>query len=223
VVYSISYSFCSQPDQHRVRERAPAVPYGSGAHSKIRRWSDEEIARVRSVLSRLTSLRIQNDHDAEDLVQDTLLTMTCKCPEEDLDKGLLVWSMGILRKKVGNYYRRTQRLTNFSNEEMFAQKAGAGGWLAAMQESKIHHHELRAIIDVLLDSFPAREREAMELLLMGMPTHEIAAVLSHERYQNIANRLYRGRKKLARALARLGYRPRFVKAGTGRSKKSEMK
>ena len=105
---------------------------------------------------------------------------------------------------------------------MFAQKAGDCGSLAAVQESQIHHHELLAIVDVLLDTFPTRQRQAMELLLLGLPTHEIAEELSPERYQNIANRLYRGRKKLARELARFGYRPTFVKARSKKSKKSKL-
>ena len=203
----VAYAFYTQPEQHRVRETLPAVPYESGPHPRIRRWSDDEIARVRAVLRRLTSLRIQNDDDAEDLVQETLLTMTRKCPKEELHKGLLVWSMGILRKKVGNYYKKAQRITAMDVEEAFARKVGNYGSRAAAQESGIRHRELRAIIDTLLDSFSPQERQALELLLIGLPTHEIARELSPEPYQNVANRLHRGRKKLARELARYGYGP----------------
>lgn len=219
-----AYAFYSQPARHCVRETLPAVPYETSPHARIRRWSDEEIARVRAVLRRLTSLRIQNDDDAEDLVQDTLLTMTRKYPDGELHKGLLVWSMGILRKKVGNYYKKAQRLSTLEAEEAFARKIGHDGPRPAAQESGIHHRELRAIVDVLLDTLPAQEREALELLLIGLPTQEIARELSPERYQNIANRLHRGRKKLARELARYGYGPAdrgtrrgpLLKAGTRR-------
>ena len=203
----IAYAFYTQPAQHRVGETLTPVPYEAGPRARIRRWSDDEIARVRTVLRRLTSLRIQNDDDAEDLVQETLLTMTRKCPSEELHKGLLVWSMGILRKKVGNYYKRTHRVSPIDAEEAFARRIGKHGPGPAAQESRIHHHELRAIIDMLLGTFPPQERRALELLLVGLPTQEIARELSPERYQNIANRLHRGRKKLARELARYGYGP----------------
>ncbi len=218
IEYSV-YTYLVHP---HVRESVSGAPYAPSPHSRIRRWSDDEIARIRAVLRKLTSLRIRNDDDAEDLVQETLLTMTRKCPEEELQKGLLVWSMGILRKKVGNYYRKSQRFTNVNSEEMLAQKGGECASLAAVQESHIHHHELLAIIDVLLDRFPTRQRQAMELLLLGLRTHEIAEELSTERYQNIANRLYRGRKKLARELARFGYRPTFVRARSKKSRKTKL-
>ena len=203
----IVYTFYTQPAQQRVRETSPLVPYESGPHPRIRRWSDDEIARVRAVLRRLTSLRIQNDDDAEDLVQETLLTMTRKCPEGELHKGLLVWSMGILRRKVGNYYKKAQHITRMDAEEAFARKAGTGGLRAAAQESGIQHRELSGIISTLLDNFPAQERQALELMLLGLPTREIVQELSPERYQNVANRLHRGRKRLARELARYGYGP----------------
>src|SRR5207247_5159091 len=79
----------------------------SGALSpEMRDWPTEELLRIRLVLKRLTALRVKNPDDAEDLVQEALLTMTQKFPEIELHKGLMVWGMGILRKKVGNYYRR---------------------------------------------------------------------------------------------------------------------
>src|SRR5262245_44132029 len=83
---------------------------------ELRHFPPEELARIRMVLRKLTALRIENPEDAEDLVQETLLTMTEKCPEIELRKGLLVWGMGILRKKVGNYYRRVQRYSALRRE-----------------------------------------------------------------------------------------------------------
>jgi RNA polymerase sigma factor (sigma-70 family) len=188
-----------------VSESSALEEYAAGPEQS--EWTEDEIAAIRRVLFKLTALRILNPTDAEDLVQDTLLTMLTKYPGSELEKGLLVWSMGILRKKVGNYYKRAQRLATIDAEEAFARKIAKYGPGPAAQESRIHHHELRTIVDMLLGTFPTQERRALELLLIGLPTQEIARELSPERYQNIANRLHRGRKKLARELARYGYGP----------------
>ncbi len=173
-------------------------------------WSNEEIERIRVVLRKLTSLRIDNEADAEDLVQETLLTMTLKCPARGPDKGLLIWSMGILRKKIGNYYRRARRCVPMECAHLIDKTL-----VLPSPELKYLQSELAALVEKILAGFPEREREAMELCLAGVPTHEIAAMLLPERYQNVVNRIFRGRRKIARQLAEHGYfipiRPRRQK------------
>jgi RNA polymerase sigma factor (sigma-70 family) len=188
----------------RVGEQAPLLRYGSKPHRGLNEWRDEELARVRTVLRRLALLRIENPEDAEDLVQDTLLTMTEKCPRVEIEKGLLIWAMGILRKKIGNHYRKGKRFVPLDEVP-----AGASGQeqvvLAATQESLVHYAELRELLQVALAGLGHRERAAVELFLAGCATREIAALLYPEPYQSIVNWLHRGRKKLARELARHGY------------------
>ncbi len=173
-------------------------------------WSDEEIERIRAVLWKLASLRIENEADAEDLVQETLLTMTLKCPAGGPDKGLLIWSMGILRKKIGNYYRRARRCVPMEWACLTDKTR-----VPPSPELKYLQSELAALVEKILAGFPERQREAMELCLAGVPTHEIAALLLPERYQNVVNRIFRGRRKIARQLAEQGYcipiRPRRQK------------
>ena len=175
-------------------DRCPAVSSASPF------WSNEELARIRLVLQRLTSLRIENEADAEDLVQETLLTMTQKCPENGPDKGLLIWSMGILRKKIGNYYRKAQRYVPME----YAESSGRAR-ISMSPEMRFLHSELARVIRTTLRGLPDRERRAMELCLAGLQAHEIAASLHPERYQNVINHLFRGRRKLAAQLEALGY------------------
>ena len=163
-------------------------------------WSNEELARIRLVLQRLTSLRIENEADAEDLVQETLLTMTQKCPANGPDKGLLIWSMGILRKKIGNYYRRAQRYVPMECAETTGRAR-----ISLSPEMRFLHSELARVIRKTLRGLPDRERRAMELCLAGLQAHEIAASLHPERYQNVINHLFRGRRKIAAQLAAHGY------------------
>jgi RNA polymerase sigma factor (sigma-70 family) len=167
-------------------------------------WPAEELARIRMVLRKLTALRIENPEDAEDLVQETLLTMIEKWPEIELRKGLLVWGMGILRKKVGNYYRREQRYSAMRREFLSDVMLHLTRSPPAA-ESTMHYRELRALVDAILEKFPTRERAVMELLVSGLPINEIAGALHPERYQNIVNRVHRGRKRLHKELAKYGY------------------
>jgi RNA polymerase sigma factor (sigma-70 family) len=185
-----------------------------GGTYKARRidWTDDELARIRIVLQKLTTLRIINSNDVEDLVQDTLLTMISKCPENNLEKGPLVWSMGILRNKVGNYYKKGRRYTSFNDRQRKAQKPTRHRQSASSPEAKILQNELQSIVNRILLEFPPLQRQAMELLIAGFNAGEIAGQLHPERYQTIINQLYRGRKKLAKELAKHGYGPN-LKAG----------
>jgi RNA polymerase sigma factor (sigma-70 family) len=111
--------------------------------------------------------------------------------------------MGILRNKLGNYYRRARRQEPFVE----SQTISAEGLSAETppQEAALQHSELRDLIDEIVKGFEPREQRVLYYFLSGIPTHEIVERLHPERYQNVVNWLYRGRKKLARELARYGY------------------
>jgi RNA polymerase sigma factor (sigma-70 family) len=170
-------------------------------------WTDEEVVRIRVVLRKLTALRIRNEEDAEDLVQETLLTATANFPGYALHKGLLVWCMGVLRKKVGNYYRKMNRFTSLDGCEALAWRLCLREIRDPAPEAGLRLTELQLLVDRILSDFPAEERQPMQLFLAGLSTCEIAQLLYPERYQNVVNRIFRGRKKLARRLAKYGYAP----------------
>ncbi len=191
----------------RICETPECDPDQIKASPRIRAWTDEEVAAIRRVLQRLTAMRITNDDDAEDLVQETLLTATEKLPDCSLHKGLLVWCMGVLRKKVGNYYRKANRYTSLDRFELLIRGSRDGGMHVQSPEAKVRQMELDALVNRIVSGFPVQERRPVELYLAGHSAWEIAQQLYPERYQNILNRIYRGRKKLARQLARFGYAP----------------
>ncbi len=183
-------------------------------------WKDDEIALIRTVLQRLTALRITNATDAEDLVQDTLLTLISKNPANELQKGLLVWSMGILRNKVGNYYRKIHRGSRQKEKEAYVQQSLRQSRLSVSPERRLVQEELHSIVERTLTQLPPPQRAAMELLLAGFDAGEIARKLHPERYQNVINHLYRGRKRMARELAKYGYGPnRSLKMAKGKGGK----
>jgi RNA polymerase sigma factor (sigma-70 family) len=170
-------------------------------------WTDEEITSIRTVLRKLTATRITNSNDAEDLVQDTLLTMIAKHPGSDLEKGTLAWSLGILRRKLGNYYRKAQRYTSLSEQESHAQQLKHQSRFGFSPELKVFHEELQWIVGEKLAQLPSSQRQAIELLISGLNTGEVVEQLHPERYQNVINRLFRARQKLAKELAKYGYGP----------------
>jgi RNA polymerase sigma factor (sigma-70 family) len=171
-------------------------------------WTNEEISAIRIALQKLTAHRILNTNDAEDLVQDTLLTMIAKCPGNELVKGPMAWSMGVLRKKVGNYYRKVQRCAWINKNEASADRPLESARHRASPEVQVINKELQEIIGKKLAALPPSQRQVMELLVSGLDTWEIVEQLHPERYQNVINRLYRGRKRLARELVKAGYRTR---------------
>ncbi len=202
---SLLYVLSPELEPCFIRDTAPAPQYQSSLLPRLQDCPDQELASVRLVLRKLTALRIQNEQDAEDLVQETLLTMTVKYPKSNLQKGLLVWSMGILRKKVGNYYRRAQRYAPLDSRSFGDASGRQGDWTPHSPESGLRHRELRSLVERVVLNFPPRERQVLELCMAGLETHEIARRLQPESYQNVLNRLYRGRRRLAKELAKYGY------------------
>ena len=163
----------------------------------------DELARIRRIFHNVISQRVDNPADAEDLVQEAFLTMAAKCPPVAmLRKGLLAWGFAVLRRKVGNYYRRAGK---GPVELDLLRSPRAPG--PPPPDSTLHHRELRALVRGIVDGFSPDERAVMDLVLDGIPTSEIALELHPERYQNIVNRAHRARKKLFRELAKHGYAP----------------
>jgi RNA polymerase sigma factor (sigma-70 family) len=202
---NFAYTVLFESDPFHICEDAGLKEYSTAAESDC--WTEDELSRIRMALRRSTLRRVENPEDAEDLVQDTLLTMIRKAPNTDVEKGMMIWAMGILRRKVGNYYRRTQR---FMKKNVLVHHALGGAILIPSPESSLHHSELIHMVDGILVNLSPQERTAIDLYLGGRQTSEIVALLHPERYQNTVNRLHRGRKKLVRELARLGYMRRAI-------------
>jgi RNA polymerase sigma factor (sigma-70 family) len=178
-------------------------------------WPPEQLSQMRVIFRKLTSMRIVNPEDAEDVVQETFVTMAEKFPCVRLQKGLLVWGMGILRRKVGNYYRRANRTAGLDQKIMDA------CILRVIQaqpspESHTRRAELQTLVQSLVRELPPRERIVMDLVLAGLATHEIVALHYPEPYQNITNRIHRARRRLLRRLAKYGYRVHSRRERRGR-------
>ncbi len=132
--------------------------------------------------------------------------MTIKRPQTALRKSLLVWGIGILRRKLGNYYKKSRRCDAEDHAKVIAWRQWRQKEQTLSPEMRVRQEELSSLVDRIVAGFPPCEQEALNLHLAGLPAHEIALQLYPERYQNVINRLYRGRQKLAKELRRHGYR-----------------
>jgi RNA polymerase sigma factor (sigma-70 family) len=184
-----------------VAENSPLKSFNSRG---LLDWADDEITAIRKVLRKMAVLRIWNSDDVEDLVQDTLLTIVSKPPGSELEKGLLVWSLGILRNKLGNYYRKPNRYVSLNKIETCIPRQQS---FSFSPEANASGKELRALVDEKVAEMPPSQREVMELLVSGFDSREIVSQMNTERRQNVINRIHRGRKKLSKELARYGYGP----------------
>jgi len=169
------------------------------------RWTNEDISHIRRKLRKLTALRVLNAADAEDIVQDTLLALIRCRPKECLEKGPLAWSMGILRNKIGNYYRRSRYRAKCETGESEAHEELFQMETTASPDGELLRGELRNVIADTVERLPGAQKTAMKMLIAGLKPGEIAVKMSPEPYQTVINHLYRGRKKLAQELTRYGF------------------
>lgn len=201
-----------------IAESSTQADYGSDPQQpELLELKDEEIAAIRAALHKITRRRILNVTDAEDLVQETLLTMITRNPGIKLKKGLLVWCQGILRNKVGNYYRKTRRQDSLKELHSKLKQEDTASRFYVSPETTASNKELQSIIKEKLAELSPAVRRVMELLVSGYKTGEIVDQLSPEPYQNVINRLYRGRKKLARELIKCGFGPNAKSARNGKN------
>ena len=183
------------------------------------RWNNEDISRIRRELRKLSALRVLNAADAEDIVQDTLLTLINGSPKECLEKGPLPWSIGILRNKIGNYYRRSRYRAKRETGETEARQELFQIGTTISPDKELLSEELQNVIDDTIERMPHARKKAMKMLIAGLKPGEIAERMLPERYQTVINHLYQGRKMLALELSRYGFNGMHeMKRGRGAKK-----
>jgi RNA polymerase sigma factor (sigma-70 family) len=188
------------------RSRRHPEPRNAVRHEQAD-WNNEELTRIRVALRRLTKVRVANSDDVEDLVQETLLTMIEKHPGDGLQKGLFIWSLGILRNKIGNYYKRVRREGRIRGFPVPEHGPSHCSGHHATPESPLLYGDLRILLRRLMEDYGPAEKAVMELFFEGLKPAEIGVRMQPQSYQTVISRLHRGRLRLARRLEKLGYRP----------------
>jgi RNA polymerase sigma-70 factor (ECF subfamily) len=137
---------------------------------------------------------VRDFHDAEDLLQETAVTVADKFEEYDPARPFVPWVLGIARLKILAYYRKSQRFSTLVADDVLARTAKAFSERTDMLES------LRRALDHCLKKLPERARRLLELRhVREMKPRDIARYLGHSPAATRAA-LYRVRLALARCI-----------------------
>ncbi len=76
-----------------------------------------DLTKLREIFLALAKRRVRDEQDAEEIVQDALMTVVEKSASQTFEKSFLQWAFGVLRNKIGNYYQQRER-RHRTTEEM---------------------------------------------------------------------------------------------------------
>ncbi len=68
--------------------------------------AERELFRQLTVRFRFIAKQYIDNEDAEDIVQDACVTVLDKYKQESYERSFAAWAYGVLRNKIGNYYRK---------------------------------------------------------------------------------------------------------------------
>jgi RNA polymerase sigma-70 factor (ECF subfamily) len=151
----------------------------------IQREPFEEMMRPRiPLLYRYASARISDPHDANDIVQETMLAAWKGYDARNGQASVNAWLFGIVRNKIADYYRKRYR----QPAERLDDSLPASDELSGV--------ETRLDINGMLSGLSAGEYETVYLLLVaGLTYAETAQVLGIPE-GTVKSRLHAVRKKM---------------------------
>ena len=123
--------------------------------------SDQLLASLRVRFLAIAKRRVRPD-DLEDVVQDALRIVHQKHREIEAERGMLMWSLAVLRNVIGNYYQAKERLTR--------------------RESPLDNlQEYFAAVDVDFPLAPAREESRLDDSPLAVRIKEAVTMLANGR------------------------------------------
>jgi len=120
-------------------------------------------------LQRYVKFKINNKHDAEDIIQEVCLTATMKFNSLKNPSAFKAWLIGIASHKCNDYYRQKAKNMNISLEA-FSESALSTGRFGITEQSIVHD---------TLDALEDREKQILYLYFFkNMSQKNIAKQLS---------------------------------------------
>jgi RNA polymerase sigma-70 factor (TIGR02943 family) len=195
----------SEVTKAAIEARASAV-----AATDPERWVDEH----GDVLYRYALVRVRKPDVAQDLMQETLLAAMRSYEKFAGQSSVRSWLCGILKHKLGDYYRKRGRETSFADLEFLADECAEkfvpeGYWVhmngprewRPEADEVMHRDEFWKVMRDCLAKLP--ERVATVFMMREMdevPSKEICATLSISD-SNLWVMLHRARMALRECLA----------------------
>lgn len=152
-------------------------------------------AEVGSSIERFVRRRINDPHQADDVVADVMLRIHQHLGSLDDRQRITAWVFRIARNAITDHYRRTGRRHEVLGADVEpVAETSADAWLDDQQATL---SELAACIRPLIDALPTDYRRALELTDLEGLTQADAARLEGISVPGMKSRVQRGRRQFA--------------------------
>lgn len=156
------------------------------------------------VILRVAKSLTQNQQDAEDLVQETMIRAYRSIDRFD-GSYPRSWLMTIMRNaEINRHRKRRPRLLTTAEIESPEQPVEVG---SSVEDETLASNFETAVAEALIQLAPAF-RTAVELIDLDGLSYSEASAVSGVAEGTLMSRTHRGRKKLRAVLAKAGYEPR---------------
>lgn len=160
--------------------------------------------KLREIFTAVAKRRVRNERDAEEIVQDTLVTVLEKAAAQTFEKGFLQWAFGVLRNKIGNHYQKQGRQAGHSREVTeddlrLCPDPGIGPH-EALEEA-----DLRDRIGRAWRGLNPECQQLLWMLYRGCPREEIFRAFPRFHFKVVNTKIFRCRNYLRRLLRKEGY------------------
>ena len=179
------------------------VPTSESASARFERWVLPEV----DVLLRVAQSITRNTHDAEDLVQDTMLRAYRSIDSFD-GRYPRAWLLTILRNTEINRHRRRRPSLLTAAQQTLPDPIADGG---ATAESVVVDLTFESAVEDAFEHLSDDFREVVELVDIGGLSYAEAAEAADIPEGTVMSRLHRARKQVRTRLEKQGYvagRPR---------------
>ena len=152
-------------------------------------------AQVGASIERFVRRRINDPHQADDVVADVMFRIHQNLAAVDDHERVTAWVFRITRNAITDHYRRTGRRREVLAADIEADAdQSADAWLDD-QEATLS--ELASCIRPLVDALPADYRRALELTDLDGHTQADAARIEGISLSGMKSRVQRGRRQFA--------------------------
>ena len=156
-----------------------------------------------NLLYRFALARVQDQHTAEDLVQDTLLSAISAYEYFESKSSVQTWLVGILRNKIADYFKRANRIRSSGNYEAILPKLLDSSVSTSEFKSLVERSEFASAFKNCFQRLPVAMAETfLSRFRDECSVDELSRKLEISK-SNVSVRLFRARLMLRSCLERV--------------------